>query len=328
VLRKESAGLILVLLATLASVSAEAPKIDSFYIVRQQFSDVSSGYGELVSWDPLLEVVPVDGGVRVRVIRLSSNSACKGVFVEAAERIIPKATVASISGVDLCAIDEKRAAATLHRSRVESMVVYAGENDQVVTTCHDRVHVLDLPDSNFYDMKSLRSRDRTLAQAMDLLTRVWDRAFGSDSPFDPSGSNSTPERQKAAAAAVADLKAGRFPEVLGAEFRNDLVTDGPTRLLPAEAQLVEPGSLRFDSYAAVPMPPIALSARVFGDVHLRLTVVPATGVVTDVTVISGGPLLAPAASAAARAWRLTPGTATSNQIEVTLRFQPPRCDKD
>jgi TonB family protein len=160
---------------------------------------------------------------------------------------------------------------------------------------------------------------------MEIFTHVRDRVFGAENPFEHHGPQLTPEQQKIAGAVVADLEAGRFNEGLGTDARTYRVTDRPSSW-PDEAVL-EPASLKFDSYRPVRFPPIAMAARISGDVRLRLTVVPATGIVTDVAVVSGAPLLNPdAAAAAARTWRLAPRTAASDQIDVTLKFQLSHCN--
>jgi hypothetical protein len=227
--------------------------------------------------------------------------------------------------VDLCAIDEKKAASTLKRSKNRDLIVFASDNATIVVACQGRVKVFHLADSNLYNMESLRSRNSALARAVEMFTHVRDRAFGDENPFEHHGPQLTPEQQKIARAVVADLESGRFNEGLGKDERRYRVTDRPSSG-DAEA-LLEPATLKFDSYQPVRFPPIAMAARVFGDVRLRLTVVPATGIVTDVVVVSGGPLLAPDAAAAARAWRLAAGSVASDRIDVTLRFRSP-CGND
>jgi hypothetical protein len=306
----------------LASASVQVPQIASFYIVTEHFSDARPGPFEVVTEERLLDVVRVDNGVRVRLIRFTWRGGCPGMWVEAAERVIPRTSVASMSGVDLCAIDEKKAASTLKRSRIRNLMVFASDYDTIVAACQGRVKVFHLSDSTLYNMESLRSRNSALAQAVEMFTRVRDRAFGDENPFEHYGQQLTPEQQKVAAAAVADLESGRFKEGLGKDERRYRVTDRPSSS-DAEA-LLEPATLKFDSYQPVRFPPIAMAARIFGDVRLRLTVVPTTGIVTDVAVVSGAPLLAPdAAAAVARTWRLAPGSAASDRIDVTLKFRSP-----
>ncbi len=64
-----------------------------------------------------------------------------------------------------------------------------------------------------------------------------------------------------------------------------------------------------------------MQARISGDVELKLTVDPATGSVSDVNVISGHPLLKPAAMEAARQWRLKPNSIPSGTVNAILNFE-------
>jgi TonB family protein len=55
------------------------------------------------------------------------------------------------------------------------------------------------------------------------------------------------------------------------------------------------------------MPQIAVSARVFGDVRVKLEVDRATGAVRRAVIVQGLPLLNDATLAAVRQWRFKPG---------------------
>ena len=81
------------------------------------------------------------------------------------------------------------------------------------------------------------------------------------------------------------------------------------------------------TFVAPKFPPIALSARVTGDVRLRLTVHAETGAVTQVDRLSDKPLLGDVAVQAVRTWKFDPARAPREPIDVTVRFQI-RCRKD
>jgi TonB family protein len=68
-------------------------------------------------------------------------------------------------------------------------------------------------------------------------------------------------------------------------------------------QLVDAQSWKFASYTPPAYPPLALQARIQGQVELELTIDPATGNVTAVKAISGHPILIANAAAAARTWQ-------------------------
>jgi TonB family protein len=96
-------------------------------------------------------------------------------------------------------------------------------------------------------------------------------------------------------------------------------------LLPAE--VLERDSLSLVDFVAPKYPPIALAARVTGDVRLRLLVDAQTGAVTQVDRLADNPLLGDAAVQAVRTWKFDPARVPRERIEVTVRFQI-RCRKD
>jgi hypothetical protein len=67
------------------------------------------------------------------------------------------------------------------------------------------------------------------------------------------------------------------------------------------------------------MPPIAVSARVFGDVRVKLEVDRATGAVPRAAIVQGLPLLNDATLAAVRQWRFKPWSTPPDPFDVTLR---------
>jgi len=84
---------------------------------------------------------------------------------------------------------------------------------------------------------------------------------------------------------------------------------------------VDQSSWQFAHEVPPTIPPIALAARVFRGIRLRLEADRATGAVTQATVIDGTPLLNDAALTAARQWRFVPGTHPVDPFEVTVGFR-------
>ena len=99
---------------------------------------------------------------------------------------------------------------------------------------------------------------------------------------------------------------------------------GPPSRVVLPADLLEREQLKFETYVPVPIPPIAMAARLFGDVRLALTLDRITGAVTETQAVSGPSLLSKHAAAIAGGWRFVPASLTADRIEITLRFQP-RC---
>jgi hypothetical protein len=82
---------------------------------------------------------------------------------------------------------------------------------------------------------------------------------------------------------------------------------------PLPVEVLERDAFAFSRYVGAEFPPIALSARVFRDVKVRLTVDRATGAVTDATVVEGQALLNHAALGAAKRGASSPGPRRANR---------------
>ena len=98
-------------------------------------------------------------------------------------------------------------------------------------------------------------------------------------------------------------------------------TGPPTQRGPLPLRLVGHEKWEFVHYVPPVFPPIALSARLFGDVHLRLEVDPPSGAVTRATVAKSIPLLDASALEAAGKWRFVPGSTPVDPFDVAIHFQ-------
>jgi hypothetical protein len=297
--------------------AAAAPALQSFYVVKHSFSDV--GGAAFYTFAQILDVVPQGDGVRVREIALSGvQLGCRGTFVRAAERTLPHATASTIAGQDICALTDKRVRAALGGAMNTQMVAFAGETTSIVAMCSGREITFDLPDDDTVHWDIVAQHDSAVAEARrvfgDVLkTSRLKETF--DTWVDP-----TPADKAVAARVISDLQSGRFHAGL-----NEL--NGPFFVIPGDAfpmaTLLDQGELKFDKYEVVPMPELALDRHITGDVHLRVTVQRALGVVSDVAVVSGDPVLVAAATAPVRQWRFTPDSVTADQIDIRLRFSSP-----
>ena len=311
---------ILGLTLLLPAQQAAAPSLQSFYIGRSFTSDMISAWNEQI-----LEAIPQNGGVRVRLIRLAlANLDCTDVLVQAAEATLADTTVEHVAGQNLCAIDQRTIDRALKRAPHGKAIQEAGRL-AIVAACDARERLLEFPQDITLDWKALERRDPPIASAGLLFSRLRERAFGKDFSFDTKDPQERRRQDDLGLAAVPDLLSPRFQTVLGSTFTQQLTgyTGPPSReLLPAD--LLERADLKFDTYVPVPVPQIAMTARVTGDVRLRVSVDRFTGAVTEVNAVSGPQLLAAAAARTVRLWRFTPASLTGDSAEVTLRFEP-RC---
>jgi TonB family protein len=91
------------------------------------------------------------------------------------------------------------------------------------------------------------------------------------------------------------------------------------------AAIVTPRLLDADRYAFAKYvdpvyPALAKSARIQGQVKLRLIVDPPTGDVLNVSFESGHPMLSRSATEFARQWHFAPGWANSKEVRLVLEY--------
>jgi len=287
----------------------------------------------------IVQVESVDGGVKIRVIEIDYNEQACGwnKVVRARDAVLPGLDVATVAGTPVCSSSQRRVDRALERSREDFIrtrySIPTGVNiNTVVASCDGRERrvVFDSHAQPGIDGAALKRFDRRVYDLWTLGDRVLTQA-----------SVSVPDTatQKALGTVVAaDLVGGKYDgaysdmcwdqrgnrascsprfwaQILG-------VYTGPDMLpAPLPVELVDQSSWQFVRYVPPEFPPIALSARLYRDVRLRLEVERSSGAVTQATVVEGNPILNHAALTAAWQWRFVPGTHPLDPFEVTLRFE-------
>jgi TonB family protein len=173
------------------------------------------------------------------------------------------------------------------------------------------------------EFETLHRREPTVSALWGLYWRLSERMLrdrweASDPVHEALGTSLLPE-----------LRSTKYTAAFGDELVNVLKGyRGPPAerdLLPAE--VLERDTIPLVTFVAPRYSPIALSARMSGDVRLRLSVNTGTGAVTQVERLSGERLLGDVAMQAVRSWKFDPARVSPEPIEVTMRFQI-RCRKD
>jgi TonB family protein len=306
-------------------VSAQArARLESFYVT---FSNST-----------IVHVEAVDAGVKVRLIHIDvHDDFCGTRVVRAYEVVVPSTTVEALAGTAICALSERRVDRAVERSREAFMRTRDGipsgpPFDAVVATCGGREQrfVFDYFSKPGIDEAALKRLDSEAHALFTVGERLVARVSGS--------APGVATQEALGTAAAADLLAGKYDgayrdmcvdengkrtgcspafwtQVLGG------YTGPPEQRGPLPVELVDRSSWQFVRYVPPLFPPIALSARIFRDVRLRLEVERVTGAVTQAAVVEGHALLNDAALTAARQWRFVPGTNPADPFEVTLRFE-------
>jgi TonB family protein len=291
----------------------------------------------------ILDVSPLGEDVRVRLIRMEqAHPVCFSSLVTAVERVIPRTTVASIAGTDVCANTEHGVVAAVEAARRTAVDM---ETTQVVQAqCDDEKRVFFLPNDDDRNYRAIRRSSPRVAE-LEKMYRISDRVFGKPYWFRAETAQQEREMETFGATLVPELTSGKY----NAAFEGLECFDQPGkkcvpnylawrlrgyRLVPPDergpkVELLTAASFHLTTYAAPVYPGIAQSARVSGDVQLRLTVDPQTGGVTNVEIVGGSTnlekvegldLLSPAAVEASRRWRFAPESLTGQPIVATVRF--------
>jgi len=242
--------------------------------------------------------------------------------VQAVETTLPRTTVQAVAGLRICAISNRRVERALKRAPDHHTYVdFIGSLDAVIADCGaaEREFVFAMPP--LVDREVLRRRSPDVAALWDLGARLRAVAMGSeaDDPF----AGATPEiraaREALGTSIVPELLVGKYAIYLKRRLAG--YTGPPAEWEPQWVEVVERPSLNLAMYVQPVMPAIAISARVFGDVRLKITAEPASGLVIQVDALAGPPLLVPPAVGAIRAWRFAPGAAPVGPLDVTIRFR-------
>lgn len=318
--------------ASLHWVSASAPRqqaFQSFYIARFFFSDY------LPAWsNSILDVSPEGDGVRVRLIRISqANDYCPGVTVRAAEHTFPQTSVREVAGIDMCAFTPRRVAAALKRAPA------FGDNSDsaavtVVATCGARQKEFDFPYPADVDQQRLKDSNPEIDSLWDTYYRVYQQAFGESFSFNSLAPDREKQMTELGTMLLPDLRSGKYQRAYegtkcggGHRCDNYLAwrlkgySATPQPYDPATVTLVNASALPLIKYVPPIMPRLAMLARIYGDVRLRILVEAQTGTVKNVEALSGHQLLSDVSITAARSWEFSPEALSGPSLEATLHFQ-------
>lgn len=320
-----------VLLAAPPAGAQPPSELQSFYTVRQ-----------LWTGHDIVSVEAVGQDVRVRAIRVASaDEECPHLVVRAIERTFPQTTVQAMAGVRVCALSNRRITRALARApREYQSVDFIGGADFVVATCGAKEKFFAFIEPTSVSWTALRRRAPDVADAWNLGGRLKALVTTlSGGSLDEGTEAVRAEQEALGLALLPELVSGKYnaalpdrcwdatarkdtacvPNYLGWQLRG--YTGPPAHRGPLPLELLERESLGLITYVPPVMPQIAISARVFGDVRLRLAVDRQTGLVTNAEAVSGSSLHVPSALTAARAWRFDPKAAPADPVEVTLRFE-------
>lgn len=306
-----------------------ATALQSFYV-----------HSQLEGGEQIVEVSQQGRDVRVRTITMvQAHQQCPGVVVRAYDLALTNTSVQAVAGTPLCSITEQRFSRAVGAARdtTTQTIDWFGWRGSVVASCggkERRFPFVQRPGDQL-DGVALGRRDREVFKVWTLTTAATEGKLVEG----PAERPDQEARETLGTALVPDLVSGKYEfayrDACWNAERNRTVrcepnyfawrlegyTGPPAQRGPLPLRVVDHEKWQFVHYVPPVFPPIALSARVFGDVHLRLEVDSVSGAVTRATVAKSIALLDAAALAAAGKWRFVPGSTPGGPFDVAIQFR-------
>lgn len=188
------------------------PPLENFFVVTQAIFHTDP------KWvDHILEVRPVEEGVRVREIRIAplSPTCPHHVTVRAIERVVPNTTVKKVAlHFDLCAFSEDDVEGVIGAARRKTAP--ASDDDSaaqtIVARCGTKQRIFELPDESSLRFDALTLADSRLAAFWDLAAVVEARTFGDDFSLATLTPEQDREAQALGATLVPEIKSGKYDQ--------------------------------------------------------------------------------------------------------------------
>lgn len=317
----------------IASHGSEPVRASQFYAVSVSFSDLGPSL-----YYRVLDVTQEGPDIVVRYSRIArANLHCPRLIVESVEARVPHKTPGELTEANNpCAVEPRALNAALPKY-IRSVGSFESIRIGVVARCGLASVSLGLPPVEEKDFGRLQKAHPKLARLWNLSSDITDRIFGQSDPFHHRTDAQEMAMQQAGDKRVPDLMSGRYDLGLSTAigqnaesgrsttFRS-LLADyrGPVGAAEARidyiAESTDAQAYEFAHFAVPTYPALAKMARIVGKVKLRLRVETATGRVTDVSPVSGHPLLASSATEAARKWLFTPDSIQSEFLNLTVDF--------
>jgi TonB family protein len=183
------------------------------------------------------------------------------------------------------------------------------------------------------DQERLSQSNPEVSHLWDTYRRIYDQSFGEGFSFNKLTQEQEKQMTELGTKLLPDLKSGKYQRAYegskcgeGHRCDNYLAwrLQGYTEAQPydpATVTLLDATALHLIRYVPPVVPRLAMLARIYGDVRMRIQVEPETGLVRNVEALSGHPLLSEASIAAARSWQFAPESLTDPLVEATLHFQ-------
>lgn len=299
----------------------EDGELKSFYIATHVVSDASPFRYEYV-----LEVKPQGEDTAVRIVRIApSASGCGGLTVKAFDHLIANTTPGKIARLDLCSLSVGAIELAIKKAQPQDIsVIDDTASHSIVAMCGKTEKVFELPYPETVDLEKMKKTDPRTASLWDIYHKIYVQAFGKTFSFYDASASQDEAFQALGAQIVPAIREGLYHrgfangshlEALLSEYTGPGRETNPWTvefLGQVPAELSEPELPKY--------PPLARQTRIMGDVHLSLALEPQTGLIKDIQIVSGHPLLANAAKDSVSKWRFREGASGKDHVEIGFRF--------
>ena len=332
----------LLVLALVAFVvrGAELPGPSEFHVVSVFFSDDGALF-----YYRIIDVTQDGSDSVIRYVRIApTNVLCPRLIVQAAETRVHHRSPAQLAGRNNpCAIEPAALAAALRKFRQHGGVLET-ISFGIAAQCGSSAISLELPHVEGVDLKKMKASHPAMVHLWDLGSKITASGFGPNDIFHDRSEEDDLALQRLGQKLLPQLISGRYDKALAAavrgnvgkwkdpSFRSLLASyQGPIPAAEAKAsfipRLLNATGFRFAKFVVPRYTPLAVQARIQGEVELQLTVEVPTGEVQNASVISGHPLLTPTSLEAAKQWRFEANSLGSDRLKVTIEYAL-RCEQE
>ena len=299
----------------------EGKELRGFYVVTHVVSDASP-----FKYEYVLDVKPQGKDVLVREIRIAPlNSSCPGITVKAADHLLANASPQKLARLDLCSLTVAAVESAINgvqprgATSIDDTASYS-----IVAVCGKTQKVFELPYPETVDFKKLKRTSPRVASLWELAYNVQRRSFGRNFSFYDASASQDAAFQALGAEVVPAIKSGIYDRGFanGSHLESLLKEySGPVKETdPWNVEFVGSAPPDLAQYQLPKYPPLARQTRIEGEVHLVVLLDTQTGLVKDVQVTSGHPLLRDVAAAAVREWQFKKGNPLKDSMDVILKF--------
>lgn len=245
--------------------------------------------------------------------------------VKAADHLLTNTSPKKVARLDLCSLNVGAVASVITGAQTKGIATIDDTASySIVVMCGRTEKVFEIPYPETVELDKLKKTNLQVASLWDLTHNIRRRSFGQNFSFYNASASQNAVFQALGSETVPAIKSGIYSRGFhNGSHLESLLNEysGPVEEVdPWYVEFVGPIPADLSQYQLPKYPPLARQTRIEGEVHLVMVLEAHSGLVEDVKVASGHPLLTDAAIAAMRGWHFQEGNTHKDSVEVALRF--------